>query len=257
MTMKRSKNLRGRHRFGALLLGIALSLMLLPSSAEGSGRSDQLDRWDPETPSPTGQSVAVHCNALDDSDPETWPEATASVRLIERSGRSKLTFVVRDARPDTLFTVWLRLAGEDSEGNPFGGSPLTGFPVTPLAASTDLPAQLEATLPNPGSQELSNGFRTNHRGHGRITLHLDFPINSGAYPFHRFPDFETHKTDIALTNDANLARLGGAAPSIKPVAIPDGSQAPATILIASHCVDDTGHGLIPGPHENWFTWAAG
>ena len=62
---------------------------------------------------------------------------------------------------------------------------------------------------------------------------------------------------IALTNPTNLERLGGRDAAIRPVAITDGSQAEATILIASHCVDDTGHGLLPGPHENWFTWSVG
>ena len=42
---------------------------------------------------------------------------------------------------------------------------------------------------------------------------------------------------------------------MEPVAITDGDQAPATLLVASHCVDDIGHGLLPGPHENWFTWS--
>ena len=111
--------------------------------------------------------------------------------------------------------------------------------------------------PNAGSDTLSNGFRTNRRGNGRLTLHVDFPIRSGAYPFQRFPDFENLAGDIALTNPTNLERLGGRDAAIRPVAITDGSQAEATILIASHCVDDTGHGLLPGPHENWFTWSVG
>ena len=111
------------------------------------------------------------------------------------------------------------------------------------------------TLPNPGSDELTNGFRSDANGNGRLTLTLDFPITSGAYPFQRFPDFDVVQDDIALTNDANLERLGGQPAAIKPVAIPDGSQAPATLLIASHCVDDVAHGLLPGPHENWFIWS--
>ena len=41
------------------------------------------------------------------------------------------------------------------------------------------------------------------------------------------------------------------------LAITDGSQAPATFPVASHCVDDLAHGLLPGPHENWFTWSLG
>lgn len=233
----------------ALMVGIA------PSEASGSRVSNQFERWDPETPSPTGQTVVQECNPAGTADPEAWPEARARFRLKERSGRSEMTFVVRNARPDTLYTVWLRLGGVDSEGNPYGGNPLTGLPVTPLTASSKLPNQLAATLPHPGSSVLANGFRTDMHGNGRLAFSVDFPITSGAYPFQRFPDFDLHKSDVALTNDANVARLGGQAASIKPVAIPDGSQAPATILIASHCVDGVAHGLIPGPHENWFVWS--
>jgi len=198
----------------------------------------------------------VECNPSGTTDPETWPHATARLQLTERSGTSSLTVSIRNARPYTLYTVWLRLLGEDSEGNPYGGSPLTGIPVTPLVASSELPAQVAATPPNAGVTEASNGFRTDARGNGRVTARIDFPIRSGAYPFQRFPNWEDHKDDIALTNDDNLARLGGGPAVLKPVAITDGSQAPATILVASHCVDDLSHGLLPGPHENWFTWAA-
>ncbi len=244
-----------RYRIAALAtVAAVLAFVFAPSSATADGRWDDLDRWDAATPSPTGQSVAVECNAGQATDPETWPEATARLRLDERNGHSTLTFQVRDARPDTLYTIWVRLLGADSEGNPYGGSPLTGIPVTPLAHSDELPDQLAATLPNAGSDSLSNGFRTDGHGNGRLTLRLDFPVRSGAYPFQRFPDWENLKGDIALTNPTNVARLGGDPAAIRPTAITDGNQAPATLLIASHCVDDTAHGLLPGPHENWFTW---
>lgn len=243
-------------RAAALVATVCLlGLTVTSSPADGSGRWEELDRWDPATPSPTGQSVAVECNPDGTDDPETWSEATARLRLNERNGHSTLTFRLRNAKPNTLYTVWLRLLGQDSEGNAYGGSPLTGIPVTPLAPSHELPDQLAATLPNPGSDTLSNGFRTNGDGDGRLTIRVDFPITSGAYPFQRFPNWNNLKVDIALTNPVNVERLGGQAAAIKPVAITGGSQAPATLLIASHCVDDVGHGLLPGPHENWFTWS--
>lgn len=229
----------------AAIVGGLLILGSLPGTVDASGKWSDLDRWDPYVKSPTGQSVAVECNPGQEPGTETWPDATARLRLNERNGHTTLTVRVRDARPDTLYTVWLRLLGEDSEGNLYGGSPLTGIPVTPLAPTDELPEQLAATPPNKGSDSLSNGFHTNHRGHGRLTLHLDFPIRSGAYPFQRFPDWEKLKGSDALAANA----------TIKPVAIPDGSQAPATLLIASHCVDGLGHGLLPGLHENWFNWS--
>lgn len=248
---------RSKRRSKILILSVVITLVwtLSPGAASSDPTWSSLDRWDPTTPSPTGQSVAVECNDPGMGEPETWPKATARLRLNERNGRTRITFDVRDARPDTLYTVWVRLLGVDSEGESYGGSPLTGIPVTPLVPSADLPDQLARTLPNPGDDQGANGFRTNRRGKGRLTIQLDFPIASGAYPFQRFPDFESLKDDVALTNPANVARLGGSAASIRPVAITDGSQAPATILIASHCVDDIAHGLLPGPHENWFTWS--
>lgn len=248
------KKMRTTRLIWLAVAAIAL-IAMMPTSASSSGRWNQLGRWDPARLSPTGQSVAVDCNPAGSDSPETWDAAEASFRLVERNGTSRLTFRVRNARPNTLYTVWLRLLGEDSEGDPFGGSPLTGLPVTPLVASAELPEQLAATLPNPGSDQLSNGFRTNAKGHGQVKLVVDFPISSGAYPFQRFPGFEELRTDMALTNPGNVDRLGGQAAAIRPVAIIDGSQAPATILIASHCTDDLGHGLLPGPHENWFTWS--
>lgn len=240
---------------GIVLTALALVLTVFTSGASSTWASDEMERWEADRPSPTGQRVSVECNAPDTEHPETWADASASLRLIERDGNSLLRFRVNDARPNTLYTIWVRLLGTDSNGDPYGGSPLTGIPVTPLAHSDELPDQLAATLPNPGSDTLSNGFRTNRRGNGRLTIRLDFPLSSGAYPFQRFADFETVADDIALTNPANIERLGGEAAAVRPVAITDGSQAPATLLIASHCVDDIGHGLLPGPHENWFTWS--
>ncbi|MEM9565509.1 MAG: hypothetical protein AAGA93_22995, partial [Actinomycetota bacterium] len=146
-------------RVRAIALAAAMALLgviLQPGGADSSHRWDELTRWDPATPSPTGQSVAVECNAPDATTPETWSHATARLRLTERQGHSTLRFVVRNAKPNTLYTVWVRLLGTDSEGSPYGGSPLTGIPVTPLAPTDELPDQLAATLPNPGNDALSN-----------------------------------------------------------------------------------------------------
>lgn len=252
--MKRKLHRRWLGAVGLAVIGV-LAVTVTAGTADGSGRWQDLERWDPATPSPTGERVAVECNPADTAEPETWPNARGSLRLNERQGRTTLTFRIRNARPHTLYTAWVRLLGTDSAGDPYGGSPLTGIPVTPLAPTAELPDQLAATLPNPGSDSLSNGFRTNGRGDGGLTIRVDFPITSGAYPFQRFPDWDNLKGDIALTNPANVERLGGNSAAIRPVAITEASQAPATLLLASHCVDDTGHGLLPGPHENWFTWS--
>ncbi len=238
----------------AAIIG-TLIVALLPSGASGSGRWEQMERWEADRPSPTGQRVSIECNEPGSPGAETWSEAKAQLRLSERSGNSRLVFQVRDAKPDTLYTVWVRLAGVDSSGEDYGGSPLVGIPVTPLVPSDELAEQVGITLPNPGADRVSNGFHTNSKGAGRVVISVDFPISSGAYPFQRFEDFDAVKDNVALTNPGNIERLRGEDASIRPVAITDGRQAPATFLIASHCVDGLAHGLLPGPHENWFTWS--
>ena len=165
-----TRQIRTRHAAAAAVLAVVALTGIAPATAEGSGRWDRLDRWDPATPSPTGQSVAVECNSDDLATPETWPRATARLRLRERNGHSTLTLLIRNARPDTLYTIWVRIKGEDSNGDTYGGSPLTGIPVTPLAHTTELPAQLAATPPNPGSDTLANVFRTDRRGNGYLKL---------------------------------------------------------------------------------------
>ena len=57
-------------------------------------------------------------------------------------GTSVITVILRDARPHTLYTVWVRLLGVDSEGNPYGGSPLTGIPVMNHKADTSYGASV-------------------------------------------------------------------------------------------------------------------
>lgn len=140
--------------------------------------------------------------------------------------------------------MWLRLGGMDTNGEAFGRSPLTNTPATPLVNSQDLPFMLTATGPGNGTSVQPNGAQTDEHGNASFLMKLDFPLVGGAYPFHRFPGF-----------DPTDARLPAANPAIRPVAIP-GRQAPYNVLIASHCGDGIGHGLLPGPHEAWLFWTS-
>lgn len=103
-----------------------------------------------------------------------------------------------------------------------GTSPLTGLPATPLVATSDLDDLAAITPPNPGSIDQPNSFFTNHRGKGKLKYELDFLLSDGVYPFE--------------DGDVPTATV------------------PFTVALASHCVDHTGHGLVPGPHENTFQW---
>ncbi|REK16491.1 MAG: hypothetical protein DWQ40_09760 [Actinobacteria bacterium] len=192
--------------------------------------------------SPSGHSVATDC-ALDGE--TEWSAATARLVISQADGESHVSIKMRDARPTTYFTIWLRLAGTDSNGEKFGTNPLTDGGATPLAPTRDLPTMLAATGPGNGTDELANGFWTDENGNANYNILVDFPIVAGAYPFERFPGF-----------DPSDPRLPASNPAIYPVAIA-GPQGPYTLRIVSHCTDEVGHGLQSGPREWWFDWTVG
>jgi len=167
-----------------------------------------------------------------------FANAKAKLRISQRKGKTWLRIKVRDATPDTFFTVWLRLAN---------ANPLTGSTVWPLSNPSDaldlasktpdsaLTAQAKAPPLNltgddgSGSDALSNGFFTDESGHGKFVIHLDYPLVKGAFQFQEIDD--TLKA-IATSNS----------PSFR-------------LRLASHCDDDdVGHGFVPGRHEMWFDW---
>jgi len=194
----------------------------------------------------TGQSVAVECQDPKAQYPYTpydWPDASATLEILQAVSSSTVTVEVSSAKPNTYYTLWLRLRGKDASGNVFGGSPLTGKPGTPLVPTSALPAALAATA-EPVVRGV-NGFNTDQEGNGSVTIDLDFPIVNGAYPFHRFEGFDPADERFPLDT-----------PSAHPVAIV-GQGVPFTLRLASHCVDGLSHGLLPGPHEGWFDWKVG
>lgn len=205
--------------------------------------SGDFPRLAADTVMPTGQSVTVDCqdpNATYPYSPYDWPDARATLEILQGVSSSRVTVEVSSARPKTHYTMWLRLRGEDASGKAYGGSPLTGIPGTPLIPTSELPNALNA-LTSPNAQGI-NGFHTDEDGNGSLTIDLDFPIVEGAYPFDRFEGF-----------DAGDGRYPLESPSAHPVAIV-GPGGPFTLRLASHCVDGLGHGLVPGPHEGWFDW---
>jgi len=195
--------------------------------------------------SPSGHSIATDCQDPEGDYPYTpydWPNATALLDLEQRNGESTVTITVQDARPDTYFTLWLRLQGTDKNGNVYGGNPLDGSPGVALAPTTDLPKLLKSSGPGNGSDEDPNGFYTDADGNAVFSIDLDFPIINGSYPFHRFETF-----------DPTDERLPAEEPAIYPVAIV-GKDGPFTLRMVSHCVDGLGHGLGPAMREWWFLW---
>jgi len=201
-------------------------------------RSAMFVRLASNSSDPNGNSAAANCG-------ETYPEATASLDLVEQAGKTGVTITISNARPNTMYTTWLRLKGTTDDGVSFGGNPLTGAGSTPLAPTTALPALLAATGAGNGSEETANGTRTDESGNAVLQIDVDFPIDDGAYPFQKFADF-----------DPNDERYRAEVPSAHPVAIVNSAtgdvDAPFMIRIVSHCTDNLAHGLEPAAREPWF-----
>lgn len=191
-----------------------------------------------------GAKVAEHCQVEGYRSADNWAEATSHLTLKQDAASSEVSVTLDNARPDTLFTIWLMLAGKTPDGESFGGSPLMKSGATPLIATADL-SEAVAILKSPRT-EVTNGFITDSDGNGSVTLYLDYPIVGGAYPFQRYDRFDA--TDPAYTHDT---------PRAIPVAITGKSSgAPFTLRLASHCGDNLHDGLVAGQHEPWFDWLA-
>ncbi len=223
------------------LLVIALSCSGCGSSSGNSGMP--FSRIPPTTVSPSGNSVVADCG--------DFPNAMATL-WVDRQANESTDFTVTlvNGAANTLYTVWLRVKGNDRTGS-FGGSPLTNGGSTPMASGTALDS-LESSSPwnSVGTLTPENGFTTDGFGAGELTTTLNFPLFGGRYPFNEISD----------ANLANLVAVGplGAATRDTPLAIvnPDdvNVSAPFMLRIVSHCTDGLGHGLSPGNREGWFNF---
>lgn len=179
---------------------------------------------------------------------ENWDSSTADISISTAGGSSKVKINLKNARPNTHFTVWLRMKGQ-SHGVGFGGSPVTGGGATPLAPTSELGTLVADWIDPAGSLiPRENGFITDANGSGKLKVKLDFPMSSGAYPFNRMD----HATYLA-------AQGKNAAAEASPTAIVDPREAsvgpsgtPFMIRMVSHCQDDASHGLSPANREAWF-----
>jgi len=183
-----------------------------------------------------------------------WSAAQATLRIDQNANSSTVRIDVSQAAPDTLYTVWLRLAGS-SAGNEWGGqtsigpSPMTGGGATPLLSSNYLDQALLQSPPLEGSAIPVNGFKTDAKGAAIFVVALDYPVIGGSFPFHRA------STDAVKT----LREAGSKWPLVRspaPIVNPDdsGISAPFMIRVVSHCQDQLGHGLSPSNREPWFQW---
>ena len=176
---------------------------------------------------------------------EGWDDASADIEISQKGSESEVEIEINNGRPDTLYTVWVRMKGA-AHGTGFGGSPITGGGATPLANSSHLD-DLVGSWVGAGTPSAGNSFRTNANGEGEFEVDLDFPVVGGAYPFNR------------MSHDAHLlaqTKNPDATPSPTAIVNPadDGVGAGFMIRVISHCQDDLAHGLSPSKREAWFQY---
>jgi len=209
------------------LAGFAVLLSGCSASNDLTIEDAAFTRADPAGESNSGHTVVGDCS----DDGSTWDDATAHITLVQQGGISTVTMQIQGARPDTLFTSWLRLRGTDPEtGEDYGGNPINGAGSTPLAHSDDL-GMLGMMAPTEGETEAPNAGWTDADGNGSLVVETDFEVYGGSYPFDKYhPAFEPVPT----------------------VTAPDG---PFLVRLASHCTDGLAHGLRGGDRETWFNWS--
>lgn len=235
----------------AVIAGVGISGVAQASDGKGSTKrhsnvvDDDMSRIDADAPS-GNNSGTVNANCSDYAG--QYDTARASLEISQKGSGSGVEIEIKDGRPNTLYTVWVRMKGQ-AHGTTFGGSPMTGGGATPLA-HTDGLVQLVADWVGPGSANQPNGFRTNSEGEGEFDVDLDFPVVGGAYPFNRMP----HDSHL-LAQTKNPAATPSPTAIVNPadVGIGPGSS-PFMIRVVSHCQDDTGHGLSPATREPWFQY---
>ncbi|MGI9597215.1 MAG: hypothetical protein ACR2QK_13715 [Acidimicrobiales bacterium] len=204
---------------------------------------DDLDRWPSDAPSNSGHTVEEECGE------DGWQDASGSLKVSQTGTGSRVTVTIRKAKPDTLFTVWVRLRGDGPDGDLIGPNPMSGGGATALVAGRELDTALLQSPPFEGTTDPGNGFTTDRRGNARWTIDLDYPIVGGAYPFRR----------AGVEAVQQLADTGSSGPLVRvPAPIVDprdpAVSGPFLIRIVSHCQDGVAHGLSPAARETWFQY---
>lgn len=192
--------------------------------------NDDMQRRGPFTTSGSGDTVEANCG----DDGNSWQGASATLKVEQVGAGSTVKIQVKNAVPNTLFTIWQRAKGGGGYND--GGSPWTGGGATPMCSGTNY-ADLAAISPgaNPaGASSSCNSFTTDKNGNANTSVSLNYPLVGGAYPFQQ---------------------SGTGDPSHVPTAIVDprtGNGGPFMLRVISHCTDQASHGLSPATREAWF-----
>jgi len=180
---------------------------------------------------------------------ENWDGASATIENVQDGGSSRVKFRLKGGKPNTHYTVWVRLKGQ-SHGEGFGGSPITGGGATPLAPGSALD-DLVADWVGAGSTDGANSFDTNHQGDATVHIDLDFPLEGGAVPFNQMSAASLAAAEAK--RGINLVAAPTAIADPRADNVGPGST-PFLIRMVSHCQDGTGHGLSPSNREAWFQY---
>lgn len=196
--------------------------------------NDEMPRRPAGSLSGSGDSVEANCAA--DPSGYDWQNASATLKVEQVGNSSTAKVQVKNAVPDTLFTVWMRVKG--GAGFNAGGSPWTGGGATPLCSGTNYDDLLAISpgVDPAGADSSCNSFTTDKNGNANTSISLNFPLVGGAYPFQQ---------------------SGTGDPGHVPTAIVDprtGNGGPFMLRVISHCTDQASHGLSPATREAWFQY---
>ena len=224
--------------------GVAISSAALASSSDADVESS-LSRVSPDALSGSGHSVRQECGG----GLEGYDDASGIIKIMQSSGTTKVKIKLKNARPDTHYTAWIRLKGT-SHGLTFGGSPITGGGATPLAAGTELDSLADDWLAGAVGNDDggANSFFTNSNGKAKATFDLDFPLVGGAYPFNEL----THEKHLEIMAAKGTAFVPAPTAIVDPR--DDRVAGPFLIRVVSHCQDGHSHGLSPAHRETWFNF---
>lgn len=209
--------------------------------------NDEMPRRAPGSTSGSGDTVEANCPV--DPSGNDWQGATAELMVRQVGGTSTVDIDVKNAVPNTVFTVWMRMAGSGPGGGAIGPNPMNGGGATPLLPGIALDGALHYSPPFPGTSTPTNGFTTDAKGKGQFSIDLDFPVVGGAYPFQKASD--------AAVQD--LINAGSSWPLVRipsPIVNPadPNINGPFLLRVISHCTDQQGHGLSPAVREAWFQY---
>jgi hypothetical protein len=107
--------------------------------------NSEMPRRPPGSTSGSGDTVEANCPT--DPSGNAWQDATATLRIGQNGDRSVARIKVKDAVPNTVFTVWMRMAGsapgdETGANGGVGPNPMNGGGATPLLPGTALDGAL-------------------------------------------------------------------------------------------------------------------